>query len=105
MQLRKYKVRLIPAWDEGLCIATSPFETLHQESVEAASVTELVSKVAAIANENGKSCEAYVYVDDGGRKPRGFDAATNRLYYNLKPKDQRQPGPKTTLAQYAATLS
>lgn len=106
MQPRKYRVRLIPARDEGLCIATSPFDTLHKEEVEATSVPELIGKVETIAKTVGKSCQAYVDVADGGRKPRGFDAATDRLYYNLdvKPQENGDEQPPVTLAQYAASL-
>lgn len=105
MQLRKFIVRLIPAWDEGLCICTTPFDTLHKEVVEAASVTELAAKVATIATTVGKSCQAMVSIADGGRKPRGFEDATKRLYYNLQPQDKKTTdAPRTTLSQYAASL-
>lgn len=105
MQLRKFIVRLIPAWDEGTFVCTTPFDTLHQEDVETTSVADLVAKVTAIATMVGKSCQAMVSIADGGRKPRGFEEATKRLYYNLQPQDKSAAdAPRTTLSQYAASL-
>ena len=107
MQTRAFTIRLIPARDEGDYIATTPFDTLHKEVVSATSVSEVVVKAAEIAKTNGKPCQAFITVADGGRKPKGFETSTSRLYYNLdKTSDQNDESsnPPVTLGQYAASL-
>lgn len=54
---------------------------------DAANAAEVVEKVTELAEADGRSLTAYVYLTDRtARKPRGFDAATRNLFFNLTPE-------------------
>ena len=83
-KMRTYSVTFHPAKRDGAFVSTSFVLTANypRETFQAASVSEVVKKVEALAQGRG-GCRAYVDAPRGERKPPGFDAATAKLYFNL----------------------
>ncbi|MBO6727776.1 MAG: hypothetical protein JJ911_19115 [Rhizobiaceae bacterium] len=88
-QSRDYEVALYPAHRDGNFVVTK-FDmtgTYPRHRITAAGMTDLVDQITEIAMAHGEGCRASVRVL-GGRKPPGFKAATEDLYFNLKTKEQ-----------------
>lgn len=82
-----YKITLYPAHKEGTFIVTN-FEMMvkyPEFQITAAGMDDLVSQVTQIATEHNKGCRASVRCL-APRKPPGFKAATENLYFKLEEK-------------------
>ena len=81
-----YKITLYPAHKERGFVVTK-FDlfdrTYPQKQITAAGMDDLVNQVTHFAMEHGESCRASVTCL-ASRKPAGFKAATEDLYFNLK---------------------
>lgn len=84
-QLRKYEIVLHPAQtsDHGF-VSIMITNVVARKTVEANSLPTLLDHVKTFAEEQKQGCSAWVRIADGGRKPAGFDKATNKLFYNLE---------------------
>ena len=84
-KIRKFKVTLYPAHKERGFITTkfSFGQTYPNKQITAAGMSDLIGQVTTFANEHGEGCRASVTCVEG-RKPPGFNKATEKLYFNLK---------------------
>lgn len=92
LKTRQFSAALYPAFrcKHGGGIMTRMTIGLTRESedngaratFEASTTAEVISAVQRLAQTYGKACHASVQVVEG-RKPTGFDAATEGLYFNL----------------------
>ena len=83
-----YKVTLHPAHREGRFVTTTVDifgGTYPEKHITAAGMPDLVAQITDFANEHGEGCSAFVKCL-APRKPPGFKAATDRLYFNLEEK-------------------
>ena len=91
-QTLDFTVTLYPAAREKGFIVTKQElfgRTYPNKKLQAAGVPHLIQQVSAFAKEHGEACKASVQCH-ARRKPRGFDAATSDLYFNLEPpSDER----------------
>jgi hypothetical protein len=89
--MKKFEVNLYPAKRDGAFISTKidlmgmldkgskyPFKAF-----EAASTEEVVDTVTRFAKDHGQGCQAMVRCLSKP-KPKGFDAATKGMYFNLE---------------------
>jgi hypothetical protein len=59
-------------------------------TIEFTTLDEMKSKVTAFANSQPGGWATYVKLSDGGRKPPGYDAATNSVrFHNLEPEPKQ----------------
>ncbi len=86
VQNKDYEVTLCPIHRIGGFVVTKYDEIRNalKHAITAAGMDDLVDRIAQIAIEHGTGCRALVRCV-GGRKPPGFDKATQNLVFNLGP--------------------
>jgi len=84
-KIRSFLITLYPAHKERGFIVTkfSSGKTYPVKRITAAGMPDLVCQVTTFGNEHGEGCRASVSCGEG-RKPPGFDKATEDLHFNLK---------------------
>lgn len=84
-QSREYQIRLYPAHKDGGFVVTKFTFTKSYpgKTIQAAGMPDLLEQVTLFAMEHGEGCQASVRCL-APRKPPGFKAATEGLYFNLQ---------------------
>ena len=85
-QSKDYEVTLYPVHRKGGFVVTKYDEIRNapKHPITAVGMDDLIDQIAQIAIEHGTGCRALVRCL-GGRKPPGFDKATQNLVFNLGP--------------------